>query len=92
MVPYSTFFGCCDRFICLIATCCPVATSTAVKTVPDALRKRHTHVTSEFHTEFFGGDGGMCVCVCVCVCVCGGGGGGGGRGEECGREVCGALP
>ena len=35
-----------------------------MKTVPDALRKthiHHIHVTSEFHTEYFGGDGGVCV-------------------------------
>ncbi len=33
----NSFFGCCVKFICLIATSAPVDISIAVKTEPDAL-------------------------------------------------------
>lgn len=41
----SSFFGCWDKFIVLMATSLPVATSIAIYTVPDALQKNKNKIS-----------------------------------------------
>lgn len=48
----SSFFGCCDRFICLIATSMPVDVSSAVYTVPDALQFTICHAKQSYKGSF----------------------------------------